>query len=59
MVIITLKKDHPYRIHPTEKIMLGLRVDAKSLRTQNPVQNETQIRKNQKVIKNDKNELMG
>ena len=27
-------KDHRYRIHPTEKIMLRLRDEPKSLRTQ-------------------------
>ena len=39
-------KDHRYKIHPTEKIMLGLGDEPKSLRTQYQVQNETQIRKN-------------
>ena len=51
-------KDDPYRIHPTEKIILRLRDEPKSLRTQNQVQNNTQIRKNQKVIKNDNDELI-
>ena len=50
-------KDHRYKIHPTENIILGLRDEPKSLRTHYQVQNETQIRKNQKVIKNDNNEL--
>ena len=49
-------KDHRYKIHPTENIILGLRDEPKSLRTRNQVQNETQIRRNQKVIKNIKND---
>ena len=51
-------KDHRYKIHPTENIILRLRHEPKSLRTQYQVQNETQIRKNQKVIKNDNNQLV-
>ena len=51
-------KDHRYRIHPTENIILGLRDEPKSLRTQYQVQNETQIRRNQKVIKNDNDQLV-
>ena len=51
-------KDHRYKIHPTENIILRLRDEPKSLRTQYQVQNETQIRKNQKVIKNDNNQLV-
>ena len=51
-------KDHRYRIHPNEKIILSLRDEPKSLRTQNQVQINTQIRKNQKVIKNDNDELL-
>ena len=51
-------KDHRYKIHPTEKIILRVRDEPKTLRTQYPVQNETQIRRNQKVIKNDNNELV-
>ena len=45
-------KGHRYRIHPTENIFLRKRDTPKSLRTQYQFQNETQIRKNQKVIKN-------
>ena len=45
-------KDHRYRIHPTENIILRKRDPPKSLRTQYQVQNETQIR-NQKVVKNE------
>ena len=51
-------KDHRYRIHPTENIILRLRDEPKSLRTQYQVQNETQIRKNQKVFKNDNDQLI-
>ena len=51
-------KDHRYKIHPTENIILRKRNPPQSLRTQYQVQNETQIRKNQKVIKNDNNELL-
>ena len=47
-------KDHRYRIHPTKNIILRKRDEPKSLRTQYQVQNETQIRRNQKVIQNDK-----
>ena len=51
-------KDHRYRNHPTEKIILRKRDPPTSLRTQNQLQNETQIRKNQKVIKNDNDQLI-
>ena len=51
-------KDHRYKIHPTENIILRKRDPATSLRTQYQVQNETQIRENQKVIKNDNNQLI-
>ena len=51
-------KDHRYKIHPTENILLGLRDEPKSLRTQYQVQNETQIRKNQKVVKIDNDQLI-
>ena len=46
-------KDHRYKIHPTENIILRKRDPPASLRTQYQVQNQTKIRKNQKVIKND------
>ena len=46
-------KDHRYKIHPTENIILRLRDEPKSLRTQYQIQNETKIRRNQKDIKND------
>ena len=51
-------KDHRYKIHPTENIILRKRDEPKSLRTQYQVQNETQIRRNQKVIKNDDDQLI-
>ena len=51
-------KDHRYKIHPTEKIILRLRDEPKPLRTQYQVQNIIGIRKNQKVIKNDNDELI-
>ena len=51
-------KDYRYRIHPTENIILRKRDPPTSLRTQYQVQNETQIRKNQKVIKNDNDQLV-
>ena len=50
-------KDHRYKIHPTENIILRKQDLPTSLRTQNQDQNETQIRRNQKVIKNDNNEI--
>ena len=51
-------KDHRYKIHPTENIILRKRDPPTSLRTQYQVQNETQIRRNQKVIKNDNDQLI-
>ena len=51
-------KDHRYRFHPTENIILKLRDEPKSLRNQYQIQNETQIRKNQKVIRNDNDEII-
>ena len=51
-------KDHRYRIHPTENVILRFRDEPKSLRTQYQVQNNTQIRKNQKVIKNENDEII-
>ena len=51
-------KVHRYKIHPTENIILRLRDEPKSLRSQYQVQKETQIRKNQKVIKNDNDQLV-
>ena len=51
-------KDHRYKIHPTENIILRLRDEPKSLRTQYQVQNNTKIRRNQKVIKNDNDQLI-
>ena len=45
-------KDHRHRLHPIEIKILGLRDEPSYLRTQYQVQNETQIRMNQKVVKN-------
>ena len=51
-------KDHRYKIHPTENILLRKRVPLISLRTQYQVQIDTQIRKNQKIIKIDNDQLV-
>ena len=51
-------KDHRYKIHPFENIILRKRDESKSLRTQYQVQNETQIRRNANVIKNDNDQLV-
>ena len=48
-------KDHRYRIHPTQNIILRKRDPPTSLRSHYQVQKETQIRRNQKVNKNDNN----
>ena len=51
-------KDKRFLIHPTENIILRKREEPKSLRTQYQVQNEKQIRRNQKVIENDNGQLV-
>ena len=51
-------KDHRYKIHPTENIILPKRDEPKSLRTQYQVKNNTKIRTNQKVIRDDDNQLV-
>ena len=51
-------KDHRCKNHPTENLILRKRDPPTSFRTQYRVQNETQIRRNQKVIKNDIDELL-
>ena len=51
-------KDHLYKIHPTEIIILRKRDPPTTLRTQYQVQNETKIGRNQKVIKNDNDQLL-
>ena len=51
-------KDHRYKIHPSENIILRKRDPPTSLGTQYRVQNETEIRGNQKVIKNDNDQLV-
>ena len=50
-------KDHRYKIHLTEKIILRKRYPPKSLRNQYQVQNNTEIKKNQEVIKKDNDYL--
>ena len=49
-------KDHRYKTHPTENIILRKRDPPTSLRQQYQVQNEIQIRRNQKVIRSDNDE---
>ena len=51
-------KDQRYKFHPTENITIQKRTPPTSLRTQYQVQNETKTRRNQKVIKNDNDELI-
>ena len=51
-------KDYRYRIHATENVKLRFRIETKPPRTQYQVQNDTQIRKNQKVIKKDNDQLI-
>ena len=51
-------KDKRFSIHPTENNILRKRCPPKSLRTQYQVQNETKIRRNQKIIKNDNDQLL-
>ena len=50
-------KDHRYKIHPTENIIFCKRDLPTSFRTQYQVRNNTQIRRNQKGIKNNNEEL--
>ena len=49
-------KDHRYIFHPTEIIILRKRDPPTCLRTQYQVQNETQIKRNQKEIENKRKE---
>ena len=51
-------KDHRCKIHPTENIILRKRDPPTSLTTQYQIQNETKIRRNQKIIKNDNDQLV-
>ena len=51
-------KDHRYKIHPTKNISLRKRGPPTSSRTQYQVQNNTQIRKNQKFFREGNNELV-
>ena len=48
-------KDHRYKIHHTENIIVRKRDPPKSLTTQYQVKNNTKIRTNQNVIRNDGN----
>ena len=50
-------KDHRYKNHPTENMILRKRDPPSSLRTQYQVKNKTQIRTNQRVITNDNGQL--
>ena len=51
-------KDQRYKIQPAENTNLQKRGPPQSLRTQYQVQKETQIRKNQKVSRNNNNEIV-
>ena len=51
-------KDHRYKNHPSENILLRKRDPPQSLRTQYQVKKKTKIRRNQKVIKVDNDELI-
>ena len=51
-------KDHRYKNYLTENIILRLRNPPNSLRTRYQVQKESQIRKNQRVVKHDSDELI-
>ena len=51
-------RDKRYKIHPTENNILRKRDPPTSLRAHYQVQNETQIRRNQKVVKNDNDQLV-
>ena len=44
-------KDHRYKIHPTEINIIRKRDPPISLRFQYQIQNETQIKKNKKLLK--------
>ena len=51
-------KERRCKIHPTEKIILRKRNLPTSLGTQYQVQNGTQIRKTQRLIKNDNDDII-
>ena len=51
-------KDHRYKVLPNENNIIRKRDPPTSLRTQYHVQNETQIRRNQKIVKNINNQLV-
>ena len=50
-------KDHRYKIHAFEYIILRKQDPSTSSRAHYQVQNETQTRKNQKIIRNDNDGL--
>ena len=51
-------RDRRYKNHLTENIVLRKRDPPKCLRTHYRVQNETEIGKNQKVLRDDNDELV-
>ena len=51
-------KGKRYQFHPTENFFLRKRDPLKPLRIQYQVQSESEIRKNQNVIRNDNNDLV-
>ena len=51
-------KDHRYKFHPTESNILGERDQPKFHQPQYQVQNETQVSRNQKVIRNNNDDLI-
>ena len=51
-------KDHRYKIHPPENIILRKRDPPTSLRTQYQIQNDIKIRRNQKVTRKNNDELV-
>ena len=51
--------DHRYKNHPTKNFILRERDPPKSHIKQYQVRNTTLIRKNQKVVKNDDDKLIG
>ena len=51
-------EDHRYKCHPTENIILRKRDPPTSVRTQYQLQNETRFSRNQKIIKNDNDQVV-
>ena len=50
--------DKRYKTNPIENIILAQREPTESLRSQYQFQNETDVRKNQKLIRNDNDQLI-